>query len=484
MEEGRKVAIIGAGSGGITAAKSLIEDGFRVTVFEKTDDIGGQWNIGPQSGVWESLHANTSKKITCFSDFPFNEDVPHFVHHRQMKEYFRQYITHFGFSDRILVNHQVDQSHQKKDGSWSLIIRNTKTDHVKTEDFDFLVVATGRYTAPSRLNFDWAPFIKKGGIVLPSLQYKSPLSFANKRVLVVGGSFSGVDIALDLTSTASQVIHSVRTPYWVIEKRIGGKLYDEAFWRRSALDVPPEVFVPAVVNTLKSIDANPGKHGGLTASDKLFSECSLCIGVGFNDALLEGKIKQRPSIKTVNSNGSITFTDGHTEEVDVVIEAIGFKVYLPSISTELASQIISEDASYVKLFHWTFHPSIPNLAVVGQFKSLAAYNPQLEMQGRWISSVWKGTRKLPSEEEMKKWINDVLIPFEKTRFPLRGHHTIMEDFAQQAGVVPIPENNPEIKNLLTDGLLIGALYRLDGPGAKKKEATELIQKWNKLFTAY
>jgi len=49
MEEGRKVAIIGAGSGGITAAKSLIEDGFRVTVFEKTDDIGGQWNIGPQS---------------------------------------------------------------------------------------------------------------------------------------------------------------------------------------------------------------------------------------------------------------------------------------------------------------------------------------------------------------------------------------------------------------------------------------------------
>jgi len=347
-----------------------------------------------------------------------------------------------------------------------------------------LVVATGRYNAPSRINVDWLPFIKKGGVVIPSQQYKSPLIFANKKVLVIGGSFSGVDIALDLISTSSQVFHSVRTPYWVIEKRIGGKLYDEAFWRRSALDVPADVFIPAVVNILKSIDANPGKHGGLTASDKLFTETSLCIGVGFNDALLEGKIKQRSSIKTVNPNGSITFDDGHIEEVDVVIEATGFKVSLPSISTEIVSKIVSEDAKYVKLFHWTFHPSIPNLAVVGQYKSLAAYNPQFELQGRWISSVWKGTRKLPIQEDMNKWINDVLIPFEKSRFPIRAHHAIMEDFAQQAGVVPIPENNPEIKNLLTDGLLLGALYRLDGPGSKKKESTELIQKYNKLFTAY
>jgi len=55
----------------------------------------------------------------------------------------------------------------------------------------------------------------------------------------------------------------------------------------------------------------------------------------------------------------------------------------------------------------------------------------------------------------------------------------MEDFAELAGVVPISDNNPEIKHLLTDGLLLGALYRLDGYGANKQEATELIKKWNK-----
>jgi len=80
---------------------------------------------------------------------------------------------------------------------------------------------------------------------------------------------------------------------------------------------------------------------------------------------------------------------------------------------------------------------------------------------------------------MKKWIKDVLIPFETSRFPIRLHHSIMEDFAELAGVVPISDNNPEIKHLLTDGLLLGALYRLDGYGANKQEATELIKKWNK-----
>jgi len=277
---------------------------------------------------------------------------------------------------------------------------------------------------------------------------------------------------------------SVRSPYWVIEKRVAGKIYDEAFWRRSALDVPLDQYVPAVVGILKTLDANPGKHGGLTASDNLFAESSLCIGVGFNDALLDGKIKQRPNVKTVNSNGSITFEDGHTENFDVVIEATGYKVSLPSLPSGITSEIVDEDSNYVKLFHWTFHPSIPNLAFLGQFKSLAAYNPQLELQGRWVSYVWKGIRNLPSKEEMNKWIDEVLVPFEKSRFPSRPHHAIMEDFAQLAGVVPIPENNPDIKTLLTDGLLVGALYRLDGPGAKKKESTELIQKWNNEFNAY
>jgi len=256
------------------------------------------------------------------------------------------------------------------------------------------------------------------------------------------------------------------------------------FWRRSALDVPMDKYIPAVVGILKSIDANPGKHGGIPANDNLFAETSLCIGSGYNDAILSGKIIQRPNIKCVNPDGSITFEDGHTEFFDAVIEATGFRISFPFLPQDIASQIVDDNGNYVKLFHWTFHPTISNLAVMGQYKSLAAYSPQFELQGRCIAYVWNGTRKLPSPEEMKKWIDQTLIPFESSKFPVRAHHHIMEDFAELAGVIPIPENNPEVKDLLKDGLLVGALYRLDGPGAKKKEATELIIKWNKEFNSY
>jgi hypothetical protein len=328
---------------------------------------------------------------------------------------------------------------------------------------------------------DWTPFIQSGGRVLTSHEYRGPIPFAKKKVLVIGGSISGIDVALDLISTASQVVHSLRSVPWILEKRVGGKVYDEAIWRRAALSQPLDQFIAGVLNMLKAADANSGKHGGLAASEKLWVESCLAVASGsYNTAILDGTIKQRVNIKTVNPDGSITFEDGHTETFDVVIESIGFKISFPFLSKELSSEILGDpEGNYVKLFHWTFHPSIPNIAFMGLYKSLAAYNPQFELQGRWISYVWKGIRPLPKEDDMKKWITDVLIPFETSRFPKRTHFAIMEDFAEMAGVVPVPENNGEIKELLKDGILVGALYRLDGPGAKKKEANELIIQWNK-----
>jgi hypothetical protein len=384
-----------------------------------------------------------------------------------------------------MFNHEVQNSQRTEDGNWRLTIRNTKTDQVHTEDFHFLVVATGRDTTPCRLPVDWTPFLHSGGTVLTSQQYRGPIPFANQKVLVLGGSISGIDVALDLISTAAVVVHAMRSTPWIMEKRVGGKIYDEALWRRSALDMPQDQFLLSVVNTLKAADANPGKHGGLMASEKLFVDSCVAIGSGnYNDALLNGQIVQRTNLKTVNPDGSITFEDGHTETFDVVIEAIGYKISLPFLPKELTTEILGPEGSYVKLFHWTFHPAIFNLAFIGLFRSVAALNPEHELQGRWVSYVWKGIRSLPIPEDMKKWITEILIPFELSPYPRRPHFAIMEDFAELAGVVPVPENNVEIKDLLKDGLLLGALYRLDGPGAKKKEATELIIKWNKEFNSY
>jgi dimethylaniline monooxygenase (N-oxide forming) len=74
---GRQVAIVGGGPAGLVAAKSLLEEGLQPTVFEQSSNVGGQWNApGPHSGIWKTMRANTSKVTTCFSECPFDEELP------------------------------------------------------------------------------------------------------------------------------------------------------------------------------------------------------------------------------------------------------------------------------------------------------------------------------------------------------------------------------------------------------------------------
>src|SRR3954464_10476600 len=83
------VAVIGAGPGGLVAARWLLSQGFEPTIFEQSHMLGGQWTGSDGiSGIWPTMHTNTSRILTSFSDlehesdyvFPSNRDILAYLH--------------------------------------------------------------------------------------------------------------------------------------------------------------------------------------------------------------------------------------------------------------------------------------------------------------------------------------------------------------------------------------------------------------------
>jgi dimethylaniline monooxygenase (N-oxide forming) len=132
LRPGAHVAIIGAGPSGLTAAKHALQAGFDVTVFEASDDLGGQWDTtAPHSGVWPGMHTNTSRAMTAFSDFAAPSEYPLHPAAEQIHAYLRAYAEHFGVTERIRLHAPVS--------------RVSTIGVVDGERFDGVIVASGRF---------------------------------------------------------------------------------------------------------------------------------------------------------------------------------------------------------------------------------------------------------------------------------------------------------------------------------------------------
>jgi dimethylaniline monooxygenase (N-oxide forming) len=135
LRPGARVAIVGAGPSGLVAAKHALEAGFDTTVFEASDDVGGQWyTTAPHSGVWPGMRTNTSRAMTAFSDFPAPADHPLHPLAEQIHDYLRAYAAHFGVSNRIRLRTRVT----RLSPAWE----------IDREHFDGVVVASGRFRKP------------------------------------------------------------------------------------------------------------------------------------------------------------------------------------------------------------------------------------------------------------------------------------------------------------------------------------------------
>ncbi|KAK3710321.1 monooxygenase [Vermiconidia calcicola] len=242
------VCIIGAGPSGLAAAKYfLAEKAFsKITIYEQRATVGGLWNHVPcpnstpdglsvpqtdpdakddepiwhlrngEDGVVEAgntpyfttpmydlLESNIPRGLMGFSNLDWPEDSQLFPKHESVLDYIDRYAEDVRHLIRFQT--QVIDVSLNPDEKWSVRTRPIGPDpNANTEEavFDAVLVANGHFDVPYIPSVTGIERWNKAypGMISHSKFYRRPEHFSGKKVIVVGNSASGVDIAAQIST--------------------------------------------------------------------------------------------------------------------------------------------------------------------------------------------------------------------------------------------------------------------------------------------
>ena len=183
----RRVCIIGAGVSGLVSIKCCLEAGLTPICFDKDHHVGGLWNRKNTKSVPNCTTTNTSKELSCFSDFPMPDEYPNFVPPDRLMDYFYSYALKFDLLKYVEMDTEVIkiESNVSTDHYWT-VSTIEKRKFEKAHNFDFLIISTGfNQTAfvPDSLK---EKIDKFSGKIVHSSDYRSWHDFENQTVVISG----------------------------------------------------------------------------------------------------------------------------------------------------------------------------------------------------------------------------------------------------------------------------------------------------------
>ena len=211
-----RVAIIGAGPCGLSqlrayaSARDKGADIPGIVCFDKQADWGGLWNFTWRTGtdehgelvhtsMYRYLWSNGPKECLEFADYTFEEHFGHPIPSYPPRAVLRDYIV--GRTEKSDVRKYMRFRTPVRMVTWSddagrfnVTSHDLAKDETTTEEFDYVVVATGHFSVP---NIPELPGIDGfPGRVLHSHDFRDALEFKGRDILVVGSSYSAEDVGL------------------------------------------------------------------------------------------------------------------------------------------------------------------------------------------------------------------------------------------------------------------------------------------------
>src|SRR6185312_17109930 len=294
--------IIGAGPIGLATAAALKRRGITFDIVDATTGIGGNW----LHGVYRTAHIVSSKKATEYADYPMPADFPDFPSADQMLAYLASFAEDRGLLSHCEFNKNVSSAAPDESDRWTV-----KFADGEERTYKGVVVCNGQHWDRRYPEFRGT----FAGEMLHSKDYREPSQLADKRVLVVGGGTSGVEMACDSGRFGRSCDISLKSGYWYLPKTfLGRPLTDIPIW-----GLP--IFVQrAILKSIVRLSIGDYRRYGLPRPNHKLFERHPAFGTDLLSAIRLGRVKPRPGIDKVDGR-TVMFVDGTAGTYDLIIAA-------------------------------------------------------------------------------------------------------------------------------------------------------------------
>tara|TARA_R110000782_G_scaffold30348_7_gene75585 strand:+ start:53149 stop:54243 length:1095 start_codon:yes stop_codon:yes gene_type:complete len=287
----RDAIVIGAGQSGLATAYHLRKAGMRFLLLEASDAPGGSW-----PDYYDSLRLFSAVRYSSLPGLRFPGHPRRLPRRDEVTAYLRRYAEHYGFPIRTGTPvGEVERSDAAGDG---FVVRSERGHAWRARA---VVVATGAFRTPHVPAIPGLDAFR--GPVVHSSNYRNPGPFLGKRVVVVGGGNSGVQIAAELAACADVTLATRRCVRFMRRRMLGMDTY---FWLR---------WTGIERVRLLGRGASPVMDTG-----------------GYARMIRTGELHNRRMFDRATPEG-VVWADGSHEQVDAVVLATGFRESFPFLDS-------------------------------------------------------------------------------------------------------------------------------------------------------
>ncbi|MCA6285477.1 NAD(P)/FAD-dependent oxidoreductase [Phenylobacterium sp.] len=426
---GLRIAVIGAGAGGIATAIRLRERGVSdVVIFEKAGEPGGTW----RDNTYPGITCDVPSHLYRFSFAP-NPDWSHkYSPGPEIQAYMRKVAADYGVEARIRFNSEV-LSAAWRDGAWEIV-----TNQGPQGRFDAVITAVGILHHPALPDIEGLGDF--AGAAFHTARWDHSIPLEGKRIGVIGTGSTAIQVVPAIVDRAAKVSLFQRTPQWILpepnlpiaeEKRAAyradpalladqydhlAQAFNGAFCAAVAGEAP-DVYArmaQACLDNLNTV-ADPELRARLTPDYRMGCK-RLIVSSLFYPAIqrLDAELVT-DGISRIEAGGVWT-VDGRLHELDILVLATGFDAHHPFGDMRITGRSgrpLSETwAKGNVTYRGVTVPDLPNWFMLGgpnsplgNFSFLMTAERQLDYVLQLVGLLLAGRAReiTPREEPTQAW---------------------------------------------------------------------------------